>query len=314
MKAKYSLVVPCYNEHETVELFYNAVTPVMETLKEPYEIIFVNDGSRDNTLDIMRNLSEKDKRVKVLSFSRNFGQQASIFCGLANAQGDAVISMDVDLQHPIETVLLMIEKWKEGYEIVHGKRVQQKGVGFFKKITSKIYLGFLKRISGLDIPKDVGEFKLFDRKVVDTINAMPEYSRYLRGLTAWIGYKQTFVEFECAPRVAGTTKWNFKKLVRLAIGGVISYSTWPLTRAMRWGIELGFLSFVAFAVFTALAVFGPALPLIAWLFPTITMSAGVILVALGCSNIYIKRIYEESQNRPRYIVSQSYNFEKVNKN
>ena len=149
MKAKYSIVVPVYNEQEAVPLFHKAITPVMESLNEPYEVIFVNDGSRDNTLNVLKEIANSDNRVKVVSFSRNFGQQAAIFCGFENASGDAVIPIDVDLQDPVEAIPLMIEKWKEGYDIVHGKRLKRKGESFFKKITSKLYLKFIKKISGL---------------------------------------------------------------------------------------------------------------------------------------------------------------------
>ena len=192
MKAKYSIVVPVFNEELSIPLFYKAITPVMQQLNEPYEIIFVNDGSRDNTINVLKNLANSDKNVKILSFSRNFGQQNAIFCGFEHSSGEAVIPIDVDLQDPVEVIPQMIEKWKEGYDIVHGRRTKRKGESFFKKITSSIYLKFLKKISGLDIPKNVGEFKLFDRKVIDTFLSMPEHDRYIRGVSAWVGFKQTY--------------------------------------------------------------------------------------------------------------------------
>jgi dolichol-phosphate mannosyltransferase len=310
MKAKYSIVVPCYNEQEALPIFYEAVVPVMEKLNEPFEIVLVNDGSRDNTLGVMKDLAAHDKRVKVVGFSRNFGQQAAIFCGFEHAVGDAVICMDVDLQDPIETVPQMIEQWKNGFEIVHGRRTKRKGESFFKKITSKLYLRFIKKTSGLNIPKDVGEFKLLDRKVIDTINAMPEHNRYLRGLIAWVGYKQTFVEFVRNERSAGQTKYSLKKLFKLAGNGIISYTTWPLTFAMRTGLLLGFLSVAAFITFGVLAACSIALPLTAWLFPTVTVCFAMICVLIGFNNIYFKRLYEEAINRPRYIVSETHNIEK----
>lgn len=309
MKPKYSIVVPVYNEQEAIPLFHEAIVPVMESLKDPYEIIFVNDGSKDNTLAVLTELAKKDKNVKVANFSRNFGQQAAIFCGLELSQGDAVIDMDVDLQDPVAAIPLMVEKWKEGYEIVHGKRSKRKGESIFKKVTSSIYLKFLKMISGMDIPKNVGEFKLFDRKVVDTIVSMPEHNRYLRGLTSWVGYKQTEIEFVRNERSAGKTKYGLKKLVKLAGNGIVSYSTWPLSLAMVAGIIFGLASFVIFTTFSILAICKISLPVAAWIIPLIITCFSVLFTLNGFSNIYLRRTYEESQNRPRYIVSEKINMD-----
>jgi len=310
-KAKYSILTPCYNEQEAIPLFYKAVIPVMEALGEPFEIVFVNDGSRDKTLEILRDLAASDKRVKVVSFSRNFGQQAAIFAGFEYTSGDAVVCMDVDLQDPIEAVPEMIQKWKEGVEIVHGRRTKRKGEGFLKKITSKMYLRFLRRISRLDIPKNVGEFKLFDRKVIDTMIAMPEHNRYLRGLAAWVGYRQGYVDFVRNERSAGKTNYSFKKLMKLAGSGIVSYTTWPLGFAMKIGFWLGFFSMAAFTTFAVLTIWNIVeLPLLVWLFPTITICTSIICITLGLNNIYFRRMYEETQNRPRFIVSETRNMEK----
>ena len=309
MKAKYSIVVPVYNEEEAIPLFYEAVIPVMDKLAEPYEIIFVNDGSKDTTLEVLRALAEKDKRIKYLSFSRNFGQQAAIYCGFEHATGDAVIDIDVDLQDPVEVIPLMIEKWKEGYEVVHGKRTTRKGETFLKKFTSSLYLKLLKKISGLQVPKNVGEFKLFDRKVIDVINSIPDKDKYLRGITAWVGFKQTEVEFVRNERTVGKTAYGFKKLLKLAWSGIISMSTWPMRLAMKVGIWGGLLSFATFVTFTVLVCCGISLPLLAWLFPTITMCFSISFVLNGLSNIYATRAYVASQGRPRYIVSEKKNFE-----
>ena len=308
MKAKYSIVVPVFNEQEAIPLFYEATVPVMDKLNEPYEIIFVNDGSRDNTLAVLKGLAEKDSRVKVLSFSRNFGQQAAIFCGFEHAEGDAVIDIDVDLQDPVEAIPMMIEKWKEGYDVVHGKRKKRKGESFFKKVTSKMYLKFLQKISGLKIPKDVGEFKLFDRKVIDVINAMPEQERYLRGLTSWVGFKQTEVEFVRNERSAGETKYSVKKLFKLAGKSVISLSTWPLSLSMKTGLFGGFLSLACFITFIVLACCKIFLPVVAWVFPTVALLFSIQFVLNGISNIYLCKTYEETKNRPRYIVGEKINF------
>lgn len=307
MKAKYSIIVPVYNEEQAIPLFYQAVIPVMEKLDEPFEILFVNDGSRDNTLGVLHQLAENDKRIKVVSFSRNFGQQAAIFAGFENAEGDAVVDIDVDLQDPVEAIPLMIEKWKQGYDIVHGKRTKRKGETFLKKFTSKIYLKFLKKISGLDIPANVGEFKLFDRKVVDTLVNMPEHDRYLRGITSWVGFKQTEVEFVRNERSVGETKYSVKKLFKLAGRSVISMTTWPLSLSMKAGILGGFSSCICFLVFIILACCKIVLPVSAWLFPTITLLFSIMFVFNGLSNIYLRRTYEEVQNRPRYIIAERIN-------
>ena len=309
MKPKYSIVVPVYNEQESIPLFVDASTPIMKNLNEEYEIIFVNDGSKDNTLNVLKSYADKDEHIKFISFARNFGQQAAIFCGLEHSSGDAVIIMDVDLQDPVEVIPMMIEKWKEGFEIVHGKRSKRKGESFFKKITSKLYLKFLQAISGLKIPKNVGEFKLLDRKVVNVINNMPEHDRYLRGLTSWVGFKQTEVEFERKERQAGETKYTLKKMLRLAGNGIISYSTWPLTLSMKCAFIFGFISVVCFITFIVLTCCKIILPLVAWLFPTVVFMFSIMFAIIGFNNIYLRRTYEETRNRPRYIISETKNFE-----
>ncbi len=306
---KYSIIVPVYNEQDTIKIFYDAITPVMKNLNEPYEVIFVNDGSMDNTLNILKELALSDKNVKYLSFSRNFGQQAAIFCGYEHSSGEAVITIDVDLQDPVEVIPEMIKKWKEGYEVVHGKRKKRKGETFFKKFTSKLYLKFIQGISGLKIPQNVGEFKLLDRKVVNTLINMPEHGRYLRGLTSWVGFKQTEVEFVRNERVAGTTKYSLKKLVKLATGSVVTLSTWPLTISAKLGLLGGFLSLACFITFIVLSCCKIFLPLAAWLFPTITMLFSISFVLNGLTNVYLRKTYEEVQNRPRSIVSESGNFD-----
>ncbi len=309
MKAKYSIVVPVYNEEQAIPYFYKAITKTMTELGEPYEVIFVNDGSRDKTAEIIKDLSSKDKCIKLLSFSRNFGQMAAIFCGLEHAEGDAVIDMDVDLQDPVEVIPLMIEKWKQGYDVVHGKRKARKGESWFKKLTSKIYLKFIRLISGLKIPENVGEFKLFDRKVVEAFKSMPEQDRFLRGATAWVGFKQTEVEFVRQERSAGKTKYSLKKMVKFASKGIVSMSTFPLSLASIAGVAFSIGTTITFTTFIILACLKIYLPLAAWLFPTITCCFAFLFSIMGFNNIYLKRIYQECQNRPRYIVAEKVNIE-----
>jgi len=298
---KFSVVVPVFNEEKTVKTFYNTIIPVMEQTKEEFEIIYVNDGSRDNTETLLTELATLDKRVKVINFSRNFGQQAALLCGFKNASGQAVIDIDVDLQDPPEVILEMIEKWKEGFNVVHGKRKKRNGETAFKKLTAFIYARFLRKITNMDIPKDTGDFKLFDRKVIDTIISLPEHSRFLRGLTTWVGFKQTFVEFDRKARVDGETKYNFKSLLKLATNGIVSNSNYPLSLSLKTGILLLISALITFVVFIILAITNIVLPITAYLFPTIILCCSVVCIFNGLSNIYLARVYEEVKNRPVYI-------------
>lgn len=307
MKVKYSILVPAYNEQEVLNVFYDELTKHMDTLKEEYEIVFVNDGSKDNTYLILKELAKKDKRVKVVNFSRNFGQQAAEFAALKYAIGEAVIIMDCDLQDPPEVALQMIEKWKEGYEVVHGKRKKRKGETVFKKLTAHVYYRFLRKITGMDVPTDTGEFKLYDRKVVDAILALPEHNRYLRALATWVGFKQTSISFDRPNRSAGVTKWTVKKMIRLAEDGILANSVYPLALSLKCGVFLSFASLVTYIVFIVLAILEMGLPLVAWLFPTVALLAGIILIMQGFSNLYIGRIYDEVKGRPNYIVSETIN-------
>lgn len=308
--AKYSIIVPAYNEEKSLHLFYDAVTPLFESLGEEYEMIFVNDGSRDATKDILRELAAKDKRVKACSFSRNFGQQAALLCGMELSSGDAVIAMDADLQDPPEVALKMIEKWKEGYEVVHGKRRKRKGETVFKKATASIFYKFTRKITGMELQRDSGDFKLYDRKVVDVLLSMSEHDRLLRAQTAWVGFRQTCVEFDRPERVAGESHYTVKKMVKLAESGIFPNTDYTLTFPIKLGVLLGFLSVACFITFIVLACqdiwFGG---LVAWLFPAIGLALAISLVCQGLANMHVAMIYKEVQNRPKYIVSEKLNFD-----
>ena len=308
---RYSIVVPAYNEEKTVALFYEAITPVMQSLGEAYELIFVNDGSSDDTQKELNILADKDERVKVCTFSRNFGQQAAMLCGLEHASGDAVVTMDADLQDEPKVVLQMIDKWKEGNQIVHGKRLKRRGETVFKKATASLFYGFTRKITGMELPSNVGDFKLYDRTVVDVLLSMGEHDRLLRAQTAWIGFKQAFVEFDRPERVAGTTHYSVKKMVKLAQAGIFPNTDYTLTLPIKLGLLLGGLSVACFIVFIALACAGVSFGgLTAWLFPTLGSFTAVILVCQGLANMHTAMIYREVQNRPKYIVADKRNFEK----
>lgn len=307
--SKYSIVVPAYNEEKSLRLFYDAVTPVMQSLEEEYEILFINDGSSDGTKEILDGLAEEDARVKVCHFSRNFGQQAALLCGFEHASGDAVIAMDADLQDPPEVALQMIEKWKEGAEIVNGKRLSRKGETAFKRASAKLFYAFTRKITGLDLPQNVGDFKLYDRKVVNAVLSMGEHDRLLRAQTSWLGFKQCEVAFERPDRVAGETHYTLKKMLSLAKSGIFPNAEISLRFSLKAGLLLFACSlacFITFIVLTCCHVdFGG---LTAWLFPTIGMGVSLILLGQGLSDVHTGMIYREVQNRPKYVLSEKRNF------
>ncbi len=306
---KYSIVVPAYNEEKSLRLFYDAVTPKMQSLQEEYELIFINDGSRDATKEILDSLASEDSCVKVCHFSRNFGQQAALLCGFENASGQAVIAMDADLQDPPEVALEMIKKWKEGFDVVHGIRKKREGESAFKKGTAALFYKFTRKITGLNMERNSGDFKLYDRKVVDAILSLSEHDRLLRAQVAWVGFKQTSVEFDRPERIAGETHYTLKKMVKLAESGIFPNTNFSLAIPLVLGLLLGFLSVACLITFVVLAClhvyFGG---LLAWLFPTVGVIGSIILVCQGLSNIHVRMIYHEVQNRPKYIVFEKRNF------
>ena len=310
MEVKYSIIGPCYNEEESIMAFYSAIIPVMESLNEKFEIIFINDGSTDKTEQILSGIASNDKRVKVINFSKNFGQQQAILAGFQASCGEAVINIDVDLQDPVEAIPEMIEKWKEGFDIVHGKRKIRKGETFFKKKTASLYTKFFEKITGLKIPKNCGDFKLFDRKVVDVIANMPERNRFLRGITEWVGFKQGFVEFERQERFAGKTKYNLKRLVNLATDGIVSNSSYPLTLTFKFGVASTVISVLTFLSFIILECFKIHIPLVGWIFPALVLLFGINWMLSGINNIFTDRIYREVQDRPKFIISSTINIDK----
>lgn len=304
----YSIVVPVYNERECLKAFYDKIIPVMEKTGETFEIIFINDGSTDGSEKIAESLAEGDGRVKLINLSRNFGQQAAILCGYENCSGKAVVELDADLQDPPETVLKMIEKWKEGYDVVHGKRLKRKGESFFKKFTANLYYRFLKKITGFEMPRDSGDFKLIDRRVLDVILTFKEHNPYLRGMTPYAGFRQTEVEFVREERAAGETKYSMKKMLKLASDGILANSSYPLKLPLKIGIFFSLISLAAFIILPLLLVWDIDAGITAYLFPAIGLVSGIMLICQGLSGIYTARIYDEVKNRPVYIVESKINF------
>lgn len=306
---KYSVIVPLYNEQEVIGETYKRLSAVMKETDEAYEIIFVNDGSRDNTEKIAREIAAGDSSVRLINFSRNFGHQIAITAGMDNAAGQAVVVIDADLQDPPGLILEMIEKWKQGYDVVYGKRSVREGETAFKKITAKLFYRFLSSLTNIEIPNDAGDFRLIDRKVLDAMKSIKEKNRYIRGLVSWVGFKQTSVEYVRKERFAGETKYPLKKMLRFASDAITSFSYKPLKIAGYAGYILSFISFIylIYVIIRKLTVgdFGQGW---ASIVAINLFFNGVILIVLGIMGEYVGRIYDECKNRPLYIIDEKIGF------
>ncbi|MEX0982233.1 MAG: glycosyltransferase family 2 protein [Bacteroidales bacterium] len=310
-----SIVIPLYNEEENVPHLYARLTEAAPLWKEPYEIIFVDDGSYDQTLSLLQNLCKKDKQIKTIRLSRNFGHQAAISAGIRQAKGDAVVIMDGDLQDPPEELPRFLEKWREGYQVVYAIRKNRKEP-FFKKIAYKLFYRLLGMISNINMPLDSGDFCVMDRKVVQVLNNdMTEHSRFVRGLRAYAGFRQTGVEYERAERAAGEVKYTFRKLLKLALDGLLDFSTFPLRIATYLGFLIAIPSFFVGLFFVIHRIFdfkflghsAADTPGLASLAVGVFFLGGVIMIMLGVIGEYIGRIYFEVKKRPFYIIDEIYN-------
>jgi glycosyltransferase involved in cell wall biosynthesis len=303
---RFSVVIPVFNEEEVLPETYRRLTGVMEGLSEPYELIFVNDGSRDRSPEILDDLARKDPRVRVIHFSRNFGHQAAITAGMDYARGEAVIVIDADLQDPPEVIPEMVAKWREGYEVVYGKRAKREGETFFKRFTASFFYRLLRAVTDIDIPLDTGDFRLVDRKVVEVMRLLREKNRFIRGLVAWVGFRQTALEYVRHRRFAGTTKYPLRKMLKLAWDGITAFSNKPLKIAAYLGFALSFLSFVYLLVIVVAKLLGKStVPGWASLAVINLFFSGIILIILGIMGEYIGRIYDEAKNRPLYVVDRT---------
>ncbi len=303
---KYSVVAPIYNEIDCVQEFHRQVSAAMETLHENWELVLVDDGSTDGSTYAIREIAKKDIHVRPVIFARNFGHQIAVTAGLDYARGDAVIIIDADLQDPPAVMLDLIKKWKEGFEVVYAVRRKREGENWFKLFAASLFYRLIYRITDVKIPLDTGDFRLLDRKIVDVMGQMRERHRFLRGMAAWVGYRQVGVEYDRKERFAGKTKYPFSKMLKLALNAVTSFSYFPLQLATYLGFISAGISILAIPVVTALrlsnqaALLGQATTLIAVLF-----LGGVQLITLGILGEYIGRIYDESKGRPLYIVSEA---------
>lgn len=306
MKITYSIVAPIFNEKENLPELYRRVKEVMDSTNEPWELILVDDGSTDGSTEIIRELGQQDQSIRPIIFARNFGHQIAITAGWDYARGDAVVIIDADLQDPPELILEMAKKWKEGNEVVFAVRTEREGESWFKLWTASLFYRMIYRITDVKIPLDAGDFRLMDRKVVNVLKQMRERHRFPRGMSAWVGFKQVGVEYKRAARIAGETKYPFRKMFRLAINAVTSFSYFPLQVATFFGFISAGIAILAIPVVAYMritgsqAFFGQASTLIAVLF-----LGGVQLISLGILGEYIGRLYDEAKGRPLYIVREA---------
>jgi polyisoprenyl-phosphate glycosyltransferase len=302
---KYSLVIPIYNEESTIPALYQRVSTVMDELDDTSELIFINDGSQDRSLELLRELYDRDERVVYLSLARNFGHQIAVTAGLNYVRGAAIIVLDGDLQDPPELIPDLLALWRQGYQVVYAQRTKRVQEGWFKRLCAYVFYRILKHLADVDIPTDTGDFCLMDRQVVDLLNQMPERNRYLRGLRAWVGFNQIAIEFDRNARYGGAVKYTFAKSLALAIDGLVSFSSVPLRLSTYLGLCSAFLAIVMailvlyWRVFTSSTLTGFATIAIAIFF-----LGAVQLISIGILGEYIGRIYEEVKHRPLYTLSE----------
>ena len=306
MSPKYSFIIPIYNEEETISEMYRRMSAVMDRMDGDVELILINDGSRDRSLPLLRELHDKDSRVCYLSFARNFGHQIAVTAGLNYSRGQIVVILDADLQDPPELIPDMVEKWRQGYQVVYAQRTQRRQESWFKRFMAYSFYRLLKQLADVDIPTDTGDFCLLDRQVVEVLNAMPERNRYIRGLRSWIGFRQTAIRFERDPRFAGEVKYTFRKSLALAINGLVSFSKVPLRISTYVGLLAAIASILMALLVLYWRIFVPNSPLTGFtmILMAIFFLGAVQLVSIGILGEYIGRIYEEVKGRPLYTLAE----------
>ncbi|UDQ99172.1 glycosyltransferase family 2 protein [Lentisphaerae bacterium WC36] len=301
-----SIIVPMYNEEEVLESFYKRVKEVISKIEYSVELLFVNDGSSDNSLNIVRNLQKGDERIKYVDLSRNFGKELAMSAGFDYAQGDAAVVIDADLQDPPELILDMIKYWEAGYDDVYAKRISRKGETFMKKFTSKMFYRVLQFSSKVPIQKDTGDFRFLSKKALISLRELRETQRYTKGLFSLIGHKKKELLYERDPRIAGTTKWNYLKLIDLAVEGICCFTTVPLRLAIFLGLSVSFFSFIFMLVIIYQKLFGNAKipPGYPSTMTVILFLGGIQLFSLGIIGEYLGRIFNETKNRPLYFINE----------
>jgi polyisoprenyl-phosphate glycosyltransferase len=302
-----SIVCPCYNEEDSIDVFLDEVIPVLLKLKLQYEVIFVNDGSEDKTFETMINAKKINNNIRIINLSRNFGKESALTAGLCNSKGDVVIPMDVDLQDPPELIYSFVEKWKEGYDVVIAKRIDRSSDGLFKRLSAKYFYTLHQKISDVHIPANVGDYRLMTKRVVLELNKLPENQRYMKGLFSWIGYKTATIEYKRMERSKGNSSFSVWKLWELALEGVTSFSTTPLKISLYTGTLISLISFAYGAIIFLKALFFDIdTPGYASLLIAIIFFGGIQLISIGILGEYIGRIYKESKRRPSYVIEDQY--------
>lgn len=306
-----SVIVPLYNEELVIGELYRRLTNVLEGNQLDYEIVWINDGSRDGTLKLARQLCQTDKRIKLISLSRNFGHQIAITAGMDHASGQVVVIMDADLQDPPEIIVEMVNKWRQGYQVVYGVREKRKGESVFKLLACALFYRILRKMTPVEIPLDTGDFRLMERKVVEQLKKMRETHRFVRGMVSWVGFKQGEVKYVRDERIAGETKYPFKKLLKLAIDGILSFSQIPLKLSSAFGFLCSVISFCLLIYGVMAKYLQPETSIPGWtsIFVASLFLGGVQLISIGILGEYLGRIYEEIKGRPLYVIDEQINMD-----
>jgi len=304
-----SVIIPVYNEEGNIQILNERLLAVLNKLDEDYQLVYVNDGSMDRSLDLLHALAERDRRVKIINLSRNFGHQLAVTAGLDHCEGDCAVIIDADLQDPPELILELIKKWKEGFQVVYAQRIKRKGESFLKVFTAKVFYRLLKKLANVDIPLDTGDFRLIDRKVLDSLKAMPERNRFIRGMISWIGFRQTSVQYVREKRLSGATNYPLFKMFKFALTGLTSFSLVPLQLASYFGFLVSGFSFLA-GLYTIFLKFFTVRTIPGWtsLMIVLLFLGGIQLITLGIIGEYIGRISDEVKQRPPYIIQDKINF------
>ena len=304
-----SIIIPFYNEEKNLDYLFERMILILTQLKTTYEIICINDGSKDNTLFNLIQYHKQNSAIKIINFSRNFGKEIALTAGLDYAQGKAVIPIDADLQDPPELMGELVTKWREGFDVVYATRRSRSGESWFKKFSAETFYQTIGKMSQIEIPANTGDFRLMDRKVVEAIKQMPERTRFMKGLFSWVGFKQTSIYFDREPRYQGKTKWNYWKLWNFALDGILSFTLIPLKIWSYLGLVISLVSLVyaSFLVIRTL-IFGIDVPGYASLMVAILFLGGVQLISLGVMGEYLGRVYEEVKARPLYLIRDLYGF------
>ena len=310
MKPVFSVVIPCYNEEEVIMESYRRISAVMLSMGEPYELVFVNDGSKDATPALLNRLADEDNSVRVLHFARNAGHQIAVSAGLDYAAGSAVVIIDADLQDPPELIPDMARLWRDGAQVVYGQRRSRAGESFLKLKTAQLYYKLIQKLTGNAIPRDTGDFRLVDEKVADAVRGMPEHARFLRGMFAWVGFKQVPLLYDRDKRFAGQTHYPFKKMLKLAADGIMSFSDKPLKLPLWMGLAwlfLGGLTLLALLIMALAGHSGGGW----WLASLLMIGFGSTLASIGIAGSYLARVYDEVKQRPLYIVADTRGFDEA---